>query len=327
MNWLLRLRAILDPRYVARRARHNFLLKAFSVFFALGLWAFVNLGARDTEKTFAVPLELRNVPPLVMIASPVVDTVDVRVRGSRTLLGSIDERRLRIGLDLANVRPGSTSFKLDADALSLPRGIRVTRISPVQVTLDVERVVKKTLPVVANIGAGLPSGYRIVETEVRPSFVTVTGPENAVEELKSISTAPVPIRTSSQTFEQPVPLERPTDLLRIVPEEVLLRGRVEEIQSTRQMHDVEVGVKNAAGSPRVRPNRVDVTLRAPRRILQDLALSRDNVFVDARDLAPGNHRRRIEVVVPQGVEVAEIRPAEVSVEIAAEKAPRRSGTR
>ncbi len=50
-------------------------------------------------------------------------------------------------LDLRGVRPGPAVFRLIADALDLPRGVTVARLTPSEVTLEFARVVRKSVPV------------------------------------------------------------------------------------------------------------------------------------------------------------------------------------
>src|SRR5437773_133772 len=267
-------------RTIARKVTHNWLLKLGSIAFAIGLWGFVNLGAREADRSIIVPLDFHNLPPKLMITSPIPESVDVRLRGPRTILGTIDERRQRITINLANVATGPTSFKIDADMLNLPRGVTVTRLAPVQVTLDVERIIERMLPVGANLTAAVPAGYRLVESEVRPAVVTVTGPAAQVGALRNVPVGPLHLPPTSGNFEETVLLERPADLIRLSPDRVLVRGALEEVVTTQDFRNVEIGARNPPPEYHMRPRNVDVTIRGPQRLLRELRLSSQNFFVD-----------------------------------------------
>ena len=139
--------ALLDPERLGQAVTRNFPLKLLSLLIAFSLWFFVNFGERDSEESLKVPLELRNIPAHLMITSPRVDFIDLRVSGPRTLLGRIDRNRLSFGLDLNGVRPGPAVFRVDVASLNLPRGVQAARINPSQVTLEMERVGHKAVPV------------------------------------------------------------------------------------------------------------------------------------------------------------------------------------
>ncbi len=305
----------IDLRAVWRTVTRNWMLKLASIAFAVALWGFVNLGARQTDTSMFFPLDLRNLPADLMITNPLPESVSVRLRGPRTILGTIDPRRQRIQLDLANVGAGSTSFKLDPDLLNLPRGITVTRMSPVQVTLDVERIIEKSLPVSANLQGAIPAGFRIAETTVTPATVAVSGPASEIGALRNIPTEPLHLSASSGTFEETISLERPADLVRVAPDRVVVRGRLEEIVTTQDFRDVEIGVRNPPPEYRLRPRSVDVTVRGPQRVLRELRLGVENFYVELGGVGTGYHAERIGVAMPPEVEAIEVRPPEITVEI------------
>ena len=300
---------------LVRSVVHNWLIKLASIGVALGLWAFVNLGARDADRMVLVPVELRNLPPQLTITNPVPDSVTVRLRGPRTILGTIDERREHIRIDLAHVATGTASFKIDGELLNLPRGVSVMSISPAEVTLEVVRLVERLLPVAANLAAAVPQGYRLVESDVRPATVTVIGPAQRVEALRNVPIGPLHLPPASGNFEEAVALERPADLVRLSPERVSVRGVLEEIVTTQDFRNVEIGVRNPPPNYRLRPRSVDATVRGPQRLVRELALSGQNFYVDLTAAQTGFHPQRIEATVPQGIEVLEIRPAETTVEV------------
>ena len=304
----------IDWRALWATVVHNWLLKLASVAFAVALWGFVNLGAREADMSMFVPLELRGLPAGLMITNPLPESVGVRVRGPRTILGTIDQRRQRILLDLTSVVVGSTSFKVDSDMLNLPRGVTVTRLSPVQITLNVERIVERTLPVVANLAGATPPGYRIVESEVRPVAVLVTGPSTEIGALRNIPTAPLHLSQTSGNFQELVPLERPTDLVKLSPDRVVVRGKLEEIVSSQDFRNVEIGIHNPPSQYEIRPRSVDVTVRGPQRLTKELHLTAENLFVDLSGLGPGSHLQNVQASLPDGLEVLESRPPTAAVE-------------
>jgi YbbR domain-containing protein len=299
---------------------HNWLIKLASIAVALALWAFVNLGAREADRLLLVPLEFRNLPAQLTIVNPLPDSVSVRLRGPRTILGTVDERREQIRIDLSSVGTGTASYKMDPELLNLPRGVSVMSISPAEVKLEIVRLVERALPVVANFAAAVPAGYRLVESEIRPNLITVTGPAQRVEALRNVPTGPLHLPATSGNFEETVALERPADLIRLVPDRVSVRGVLEEIVTAQDFRNVEIGVRNPPADYRLRPHNVDVTVRGPQRLMRGFTLSGQNIYVDLSAAQTGFHAQRVEVTVPPGIEVLEVRPPEVTVEVAVKPA-------
>lgn len=310
----------LDPRVLGRRLRQNLLLRLFSLAFAIGLWGFVNLGERDAEKTLVVPLVLRNVPDSLVVTQQQTNVVDVRLRGSRTLLGTLDERRQGIELDLSNVRPGRTEFKIDESRLTLPRGVQTIRVSPSQVVLEVDRLVERSTPVVLHFDGDPPDGYRVLGSEVAPRRVTVSGPASVVDRLQEVHTEPVAVRPRVGATSMVVPLRRDDPQLTFRPARVEVRLQIEEIVGDRRFDAVPIEAIGAAEGTRLVPPTAEVSIRGPERVLRGLDRNAVMLRVDVGDLAAGAHPAEIDGQVPVGIEITKIEPRRIEVRVPAKTA-------
>lgn len=304
----------------------NATLKLFSLAFACGLWLFVNAGERDTEKTLLVPVDLRNLPPQLVVIGSRVDYVDLRVSGPRTLLGRLNSKR--ITLDLAGVRPGPSSFRITTDLLNLPRGVRVVRITPSLINLEIARIIKRTIPVSLDLVGKPPHGYTVVDTEVTPGAVEVTGPAPQVGRLETIHTDPLDLGSATQPITRELNLRGPeADFVTYSAEKVRARVDIQEVILTREFRRLRVEVKNAAFRAVASPVLADVTVRGPQRLVEKLKLNSGAVFVDAANLGPGTVTLPVSVQVPPGVEVIAQEPGEVELRLVEDRkpAPRQKG--
>jgi YbbR domain-containing protein len=312
--WQTLRRNVLDPERVRQAFTHNLGLKILSLAIAFSIWFFVNFGERDTEETLKVPLELRNIPAHLMIASPTVDFIDLRVSGPRALLGRIDRNRLVISLDLGGVRPGPAVFRLDTDVLNLPRAVKVLRITPAQVTLELERVAHRSVPVHLRLTGKPPPGLQVVDTKVAPETVQASGPASDVEDVEAANTEPLDLRNISPgTIERELALEPPSEYLSFSANRVAAQVRIEEVRVTREFKQVDVQVRNASLHYRVRPDHVRVTVRGPRRLVDNLELGDGAVSIDAEGKTVGEHVVKPAVELPTGVQLVSVEPAQVQL--------------
>lgn len=310
--------ARLDPRVLGRRLRQNLLLRVFSLAFAIGLWGFVNLGERDAEKTLVVPIVLRNVPDSLVVTNQQTNVVDVRLRGSRTLLGTLDERRQGIELDLSNVRPGRTEFKIDESRLTLPRGVQTIRVSPSQIALEVDRLVERSTPVVLDFEGDPPEGFRVVESQVEPRRVTAIGPAAVVDRLAEVHTERVAIPPRAGVTTLAVPLRRDDPQLTFRPPRVEVRAEVEEILGEREFTEVAIEAIGDRSGGRLVPSTAEVTIRGPERILRGLDRTAVMLTVDITELDPGTHTVVVDGQVPVGIEILRIVPERIEVRLPAQ---------
>src|SRR5213078_4494528 len=79
-------------------------LKLVSLLLAFFLWFSINVSERDAEGTLEIPLQVRQPAGYVVTSAP-AKPVAVTVRGPRTILDGVDERRARRGAPRAERRP------------------------------------------------------------------------------------------------------------------------------------------------------------------------------------------------------------------------------
>jgi YbbR domain-containing protein len=299
---------------------HNVGLKFLSLLAAFALWLFVNGGARDSESALQISLQLQNLPGHLMIVSPQISMVDVRVSGPRALLSRINPSELAIGLDLSGVRPGKAVFRVLADQLNLPRGVRIVRLTPSEVTLELARIGHRVLPVRLEVTGKPANGLRVTETRVVPDTVEVTGPMEGVDALKVVETVPIDVSDATLgLLERDVALEQPPELMSFSAFQVQAVVRVEEPEDTRIWKRLSVVVSNATGPIRLSPDVVNITVRGPRSLIESLELEHGAVYIDAAGLPPGRHTAVPTVDLPAGVELVKQEPASVAVQVLEER--------
>jgi YbbR domain-containing protein len=183
----------------------NWFLKLLSLVFALVLWFFV-MGEQKLEVGYVVPLELKNVPPGMMVANEVPSLVDVRISGPRTLLTNLRPKDISLSVDLRDLQPGLTSFKRLEERLNIPSVLKVTRLSPSFVDVKLERVKEKSVPIRAVLSGTPAEGCRIGAVQISPSKVVVEGAESELKDINEVVTEEVEVEGVKESFTLMVPL-------------------------------------------------------------------------------------------------------------------------
>ncbi|HEY2986153.1 MAG TPA: CdaR family protein [Candidatus Binatia bacterium] len=290
-------------------------LKLFSLLFALGLWLFVNAGQKPTEKSLIVPVEFRNLPADLMALNTGPGQVEVRVAGPPALLSTLDPDYFKVVLDLDGARPGTSTYRLSADFFNPPRGVRITRISPAVVNLRLETKAERALPVTVRLGTKPPPGYKIARMESTPETVKVRGPANVVNRMTSVETVPLDLDGTKGQFSRELRLGSTDEALSFSPDRVNVAVALEEETITREFSRIDVRAKNFSGKYSVSPRQAQVKLSGPKRILGELQLGPDQVYLDLKGLGPGNHSRPLSFNLPREVKVVEQKPDRFRVTI------------
>jgi YbbR-like protein len=323
MTWSERLRE-LRPRDVGGSLRwlllHNAGLKLLSLLAAAGLWFFVNAGERDAELSLQVPVELHNAPPNVMLVSPSVGYIDLVVRGPRTLLHRIHPDQLAMVLDLSGVRPGPAVFRILGEALDLPRGVTVVRLTPSEVTLEFAAMMRRRVPVHVALTGKPPAGLRVTDSKAAPESVEVFGPADQVEQIKAAETAPIDLTDAEAgLIERDLALDVPREYVSFGANLVHAQVLLEEPERTRTVANVPVVVRNSPYRTALRPTAVQITVRGPRSATDSLELDHGAVYIDAAGQEPGTYDLTPAVDLPADVELVRQEPGSIELRILRQK--------
>jgi YbbR domain-containing protein len=112
----------------------NFRLKALALLLAALLWLSVT-AAKEGEVTVSVPVRIRNLAPLLALATKAPSSIELRIAGPKIRLLHLSKERLAADLDLQGVGEGGVAFADLARTVALPGGLRVTRVYPATIEL------------------------------------------------------------------------------------------------------------------------------------------------------------------------------------------------
>jgi YbbR domain-containing protein len=178
----------------------NWGLKLVSLILALMLWVYVTSKGK-TEMTLTVPLEFRNIPQGMAIVGEVAGTLEVRVQGQERDLRDISSGKKVTGiLDLSRAVAGENLIRISPDDISRPARVAVTRISPFEVWVQLERLIRKTVRLKPRLRGAPADGYALAGVSVKPPRITVEGPVDVLRELGSIDTMPIDIKGSRENI-------------------------------------------------------------------------------------------------------------------------------
>jgi YbbR domain-containing protein len=201
---------------------NNLRYKILAVLLAMVIWYFV-VGEERAEVGLTVPLELINIPRHLIVVNNVTPAIDIRVNGPKSLVRALAMENLRKSLDLSRARRGTAVFSISPEGIPLPRGVKITRISPTQVTVVLQNLVTKNVNVKPRLLGKPASGFEVVGIEVNTNQVQIAGPEDVVDNLETLYTKPIEIEGLTASLKQRTSLDfrnHQISLVKEVPLEV-----------------------------------------------------------------------------------------------------------
>jgi YbbR domain-containing protein len=285
--------------------------KLISVVIAVLLW-FVVLGSRNTEVAKEVPLQIVTAPN-VAIASDTPDRVVFRLSGPGAFLRTIlDRRDDPIRVDLTGTRSGQVTYRFFSDSIHLPIGVQVQNINPPSITVQLEELKIKRVPVKVDLQGLPPEGFSILNTDVEPQEIEVRGPESHVAQVTELRTQPIDVSGAKHGFERKASFELKRLGVQLNGDAPMVRVAVAATSANFRIKNVPVKIKTSLRY-RLRIKEVTVLVRASREDMD--ALDEAQVYAEA-DLSgkpAGRYEGRLRVYVPDNIALVKSEPESVSV--------------
>lgn len=171
----------------------NWPIKVASLVLALSLWFYVTSKGK-TEVSLTVPLELRNIPLKMAVVGDVPGTVEARLQGQERALRDIASGKKVVGaVDLSLGKAGDNIIRISPDDIRKPSGVTVTHLSPYEITVKLDRIIRKTIRLKPVLSGTPAAGYRLGNVSVSPPRITIEGPRGSVGALTALQTMPIDI--------------------------------------------------------------------------------------------------------------------------------------
>lgn len=306
-------------------------LKILSLCLAVFLWYFV-VGEDQVDITLTVPIEVLNLPADLVISNHYKKDIEVSVRGPRSMIQELRVQNITRPVNLSNAKPGTMVIKNEADSIPFPIGINVLRLQPANITLLVDTLVQKDLPIHPVIEGEPASGYELGSIRLRPERLTVSGPKNILESQLALKTYVINLDGLDHSTTLQVQLNLSPEILRLIGETVVsVDISVKERLLTKTVRGIPVNVRSADTPVTAVPGTVTVEAEIPENLIRDtpeLAML-FRASVDAKDI---KNSRQVNVTVAGvnvpnhlPIKVVSVKPEKVSLRIL--KQPRKQNSK
>lgn len=174
------LRGLVWP--IVASVRDNAGLVALSVVLGFALWIFVTDTADETRSgtlPFDLKVEVVNVPgDLALAESPV--NVRVRVDVDEDVWDSLTPADFEATVNLEELQAGTYDAEVRVEPLTGRGSLRVIRVIPPTVEVDLKSLFSKSVPVSASLEGAPPPGFEASIPELDAATVLVTGTQDRV---------------------------------------------------------------------------------------------------------------------------------------------------
>lgn len=217
---------------------NNFGLKLTALFLALALWIIIS-GKEYSyqERTFESSVEFYNAADNIDVSSR-PEKVRLRVKGTSREFEKISPEDFKLKIDLQGITQDTSLNYFSEDALEIPPGIRPDEVTvhPRMISVTVKQIISKDVTVKVNFSGKFKPGIKLLEWQVVPKRVKISGYKSQIEAIDTVYTAGEIVRDEikeSRTIK--LPLQKTQEIVKFVgAEEVEVRLVVENQNKSKK---------------------------------------------------------------------------------------------
>jgi YbbR domain-containing protein len=157
---------------------------------AIFLWGIAS-GTTTGERGFDIPVELTKLSDGMVVTDQSVDSINIRVMGSRAALRNVTPDRYTYSIDVSGGKPGVAVYEVDVSRIDLPRGARPVSHSPSRVQVRFEKRGRKLVEIRPDFEGEPAPGFRVSSVTVDPPKVWLAGARSQVMRLDEVVTETV----------------------------------------------------------------------------------------------------------------------------------------
>ncbi len=201
-----------QPLYAKKRKIELRIAAAVSLLIVCGVWFSISRGF-DAIKAFEIPIEYTNRDARMELLNTSATSVSLYLRGSRALLRSIRPEQIQVRMDLKNATPGTNTFPISSEHISVPPGLSLKEVRPMAVDVNLDIRTKKKLPVQVDWTGTLSKEKTLVRAEITPSEIVLTGPKSILDNMSTLYTRSVPLNEITKSGKMEVKILLPSAFL------------------------------------------------------------------------------------------------------------------
>jgi YbbR domain-containing protein len=181
-------------------------LKVVSLVLATFTWFFVKGITSDSRVIDGVPVEVKARSGLTVLQTSAA-TITVTVRGTPEDIRQVSRQDLSAVVDLTDdTRLGPITKKLTPRSVRHSRRVQIAEIDPAEVTVNVDEMIERELPVQPQLAGEMPSSLSIERVVTEPATEKVKGPKMLLNGMTSIATLPIDVTGRRTSFRERVEL-------------------------------------------------------------------------------------------------------------------------
>jgi YbbR domain-containing protein len=285
----------------------NWGMKLMSLLLAVGFWFYV-VGEESIEMTKMIPLEIRPPSEKISVVSSTSRLLAVTFQSPRHLVPAISSSTINAVHQIdQNQKAGSYSFTVVTSDIVLPYPqIRIVKIFPSVVTVKLDEMIVKKLPIEVDLMGDAAYGYRVDKNaiELDPNAVLVEGPKDVLEKMDKIKTEQVQLVGRARSFRRTVRIHQEPEM-RIMGDGITdVQVPIKAEYATKEFANIPVrtlGYPDKSHYAVLDREAITLTVKGPQALLDSLKMSDILMYAEVEGLNEGAYQIPVKLILPPDI--------------------------
>lgn len=308
-----------------KKRKNSIVLIVASLILAVCLWLYI-IGEESVEISKEVEMSVLTAENITVVRKS-HDVITVVLSVPRNMLRLLEAKPISITHVIGDKEViGQYSFNLKTQDVLRPSAmIKVKSIIPERIVVSLDKVVRKRLPIVANLVNNPAAGYVVKKDAIRldPNAVLVSGAKSVLEEVTFVLTEPIDIIGRIRSFRKRVSLKSSSDYEVMNENDTEVYIPISEEFSQYAFEDVPILVLNGPKKNyevTVDPMKVTFSVQGAKQTIDRMVQDKMFVYVDVVELGVGKYKLPLQLDLPQDITLIKSVPV-IDVTIVANTKP------
>lgn len=186
--------------------------KVLAIVLAGILWVVFGYQRETIGRDFVVPIEYVNTPVEWVLEEPKVMEVKILLMGPTQAFQLLHPERMKVSVDLAQLRPGTQEIILTQDMIKAPSNLSVASISPGRIKITTSRLLRLTVPIEVLTENNPPREMSVQGITASPAEAQVLIPRRLRGKKIRVMTEPIDLSLLDVQSVFTPPLRYPPDI-------------------------------------------------------------------------------------------------------------------
>ncbi len=210
--------------------------KVLAIVLASILWVVFGYQRETISRDFVVPIEYVNTPVEWVLEEPKVTEVKILLMGPTQAFQLLHPERMKVSVDLAQLRPGTQEITLTQDMIKAPSNLSVASISPGRIKITTSQLLRLTVPIEVLTENNPPREMSVQGITASPAEAQVLIPRRLRGKKIRVMTEPIDLSLLDIQSVFTPPLRYPPDILFAGGKAPMVRVVVKTLKKTTPSH-------------------------------------------------------------------------------------------